>query len=468
MKIIRLILVIIAIVTVPLSMYNDMPILAILPVTAVFLDIFTNLNKRFFMKSVSVTIFYLSFMLRFIVLPFSIVLSGNFYSIGRQPDQYILNTSILLMWFELIINFLVVNFMAKRQLEPLYKDIQINRPQLSSTPKSFILFIFLSLIFVILYPNILNNFKFVFSGIDTETTSIFRGIDVRILQFTQIIIYLFVIEYLSKEYRKNKNVLLYILALVVAVINITIIRNDNRATILINAVSTYLILVYLFPRNYKSNILTGTLGVLSVLIYVSILRNEKYNLNTELSGINDIYIYIQTQIQAYLSGPSYIANGLELFANGNYFLKFDVFANDILLWSGYFGNFIFENISVSNINTSLMFNTFIYSGSIPFGSGDQIIPLSIQGFAYLNIIGYFLFPMIMPLLMIYFERMMILSKYLIIRYNYLILVIVTSLYMGYNLSIFGLYFFDRFFIYGIFIGLGLLINHIMKNLRRQT
>lgn len=461
MRVTKIIGIVIAIITIPLSFYNNIPVISLLPISVVVYDYYSKSINAVIMKSISVTIFYFVVFLRFVLLPFLISLSGEFYSIGRQPNLNFLNISIILMWIELSIHFIIINYLSRKHLKPLLnnkeKKVYTNR-----TPKILLFYVFISAAMFLFFPELFKNFKFVFAGIDTETISFFRGLDIRIILFSQILLYVFIIEYFSKKYNRSKNVLYYSFALLIAILNIVIIRNENRASLLINSISTYLILIYAFPNQKRFSLISGLIGVFVVILYVSILRNEKYNIQLELSNFSDILRTLQIQLQAYLSGPSYIANGLEQFANGAFFMNIKIMVTDILLWSGYVGNLIFESLNLSTLNTSMIYNSNLYFGLTMYGSGDQIIPLAVQGFAYFHIIGYFIVPLLMPFLMVVFEKKMILSKYLIVKYNYMTMVVVLSLYMGYNLSIIGLYFFDRFIIFGLFIFSGQAIYKIKK------
>jgi hypothetical protein len=383
-------------------------------------------------------------------LPFLTAISGEFFSIGREPDLNILNIAIFLMWIELTIHFALVNYLTKKYL---YKDFTINldRPiSIRRTPKFLLTYILFTVILLIFFPILTSNFNLVFIGIDTSTVSFFRGIDIRIIIFSQIVAYVMLMEFLSRKYRITGNQLLYLVAILLTIINLTIIRSENRASILINMLSTLLILVYSFPKQKKLSILTGFFGVFSIIIIVSLLRNEKYNNEIEVGDFIELVKILQIQLQAYFGGPSYIANGLELFSDGQYFMNIELIVTDILLWSGYLGNVVFENLHLSTLNTSSIYNAYLYGVLNNYQNADQIIPLAIQGFSYFHIIGFFLISIPMPYLMIKFEKKMIQSKYLIVKYNYMTMVIVLSLYMGYNLSIISLFFFDRFLIFMIF------------------
>jgi len=467
MKVYKVLLLIIAIVTIPFSFYNNLPVLSILPISVVIYNYYFKNINRVIMKSISVTIFHLVITIRFVILPFLTAISGDFFSIGRDPDLNILNIAILLMWIELTIHFALVNYLTKKYL---LKDLTINLDRTKSikrTPKILLIYILFTIILLIFFPSLVSNFKLVFVGIDTTTVSFFRGIDIRIILFSQILAYVMLMEFLSRKYRITGNQLFYFVALLLTIINITIIRSENRASILINTLSTFFILVYSFPKQKKFSILTGFFGVLSIVLFVSFLRNERYNIQIEVGNFTDLLKVLQVQLQAYFGGPSYIANGLEFFSDGTYFMNIELILTDILLWSGYLGNIIFENLHLSTLNTSVLYNTYLYGGLNMYGSGDQIIPLAIQGFSYFHIIGFFLIPILMPYLMIIFEKKMIQSNYLIIKYNYMIMVIVFSLYMGYNLSIIGLYFFDRFLIFMIFILSGQVFYKITKGVGKS-
>ncbi len=433
--------------TLLLSFDNELYYLIFLQITFLLCEFFYGFNSKIFLTSLGLSIFKIISIIRFIISPFILILTKSYFFYGQVIDINYYYWAILVMIIELILSNLLIKYLFSKKNNVLitYKK------KVSSFPLAFYLFYFVISILLLYYlPSLFSNFSIVFFDVNNPTISFFRGFDIRVLIFSESLFFLFNVFILHSFYKKNKNFIFILFAFSFLLINLIIVRSENRATLLFDTIASLYILFLLF-KIPKIHIFLFSILSLSIIIFISIQRQTFFGIN----GIEDLD-KVSLLLQSYFAGPSYVAMGLEMFTKSIILLNFELFLTDILIWSGYLGNFLFENGILPNLGSSYFYNLYIYGNNI-IGSGDQIIPLSIQGLSNFGILGLFIYQ---PIGLFIFHKIDCILKriqYIEVKYFLFLIYIPLALLFAYNISIISLYIFDRFFISLIFMLPGIFI-----------
>ncbi|GEM_PF-5806211 len=433
-----------------LGKHEGYDLIVLLPIIfSLCLILFHNF-ERLTSRYIGIKIYYYILWIRFALMPLSFTLSLNITGKGIDPISSNIDLAVFIMVIELITSSLIVHSLGESILlkNNLRQDFRVEEVKGRSYVFYFLFVISISLI--IIFPRLLDNFSFVTFNESSRTVSYFFGLDSRVLVISKMAFTCISISYLGKLYMKKKKYLLYILALIIGVINIMIFTGENRATIFFTIVPTLLILKTAFPDNEKITKYIILFSGFLILLSLSFYRIFAVTDWRPQGGTLDFsFDYLSKLLQAYLSGPRNIALGLESIKTYKSLIGFETFFSDILIWTGYLGNFLSKTFKITFLGTSYLFNLYIYKGNM-YGQGDQIVPLTIQSYAYFGVLGSAIFSMISSYLLVIFDYKICKSKTLNSIYINVMYATVLAMFMGYNISILMLYLFDRYLIFWIF------------------
>ncbi len=436
-------------------------LLFILPLSFAFvIGIFSNIVELA-KKYIGIKIFYFTLWLRYIVMPICISLSSEITGIGVDPQTKYIIIAIIIMAIELFITCVTITLYGNRRLRR-HNFEQTFILQKTDNRKSYLvhyIIILISILFIVVYPNLLNNFSFAVYDGSGYTISFLRGIDIRLIQVSIMLVFCMIVEKTRIKHVNSNNNKGYYLASFVGLAVMLIMKGENRASLLVGIVSVFVTLYAAFPNKRKTTTrLIMTVGGVA-LISLSLYRILAVTAWRPQGGILDINISsIARTLQAYMAGPRNIAIGLQ--AANTYSANFNTFISDIFIWSGYIGNFLSETLEIQFQGTSFLYNKYLYGPALT-GSGDQIVPMVNQSIWYFGYIGSMFFSTISALLIVKFDEFICKSKSVDMIYINTIMATITGLMMGYNISILSLYFFDKYLFYYLIVSVAnLYSNHI--------
>jgi hypothetical protein len=429
------------------EVHHEYILIGLLPISFAFCLLTSNTIHILYKKYIGIKLLNIVMWIRYTIMPVLVVFSKDLTGVGIEPQTNSINIALLIMVFEMISVFVVVNIAGKRILLNRKLEQSFEVKETDGKPIVYFIIIMLALAFVLAYPDLLNNFSFIVFNENSTVTSHFMGLDIRIIMIAQMALTCIIVTKMGKLYANNNNNIFYIIALVVCLISIMIFKGENRASIFLSIISTLMILKVAFPQKYKISRNLLIIAGLSSLIFLTLYRIYAVTSWRPEGGSQKINIdFFSQTLQAYISGPRNIAIGLEAM---NYFkneINISTLASDVLIWTGYLGNYISDIFGKPYIGTSYMFNLYLHNFNM-HGSGDQIIPMSVQSYAYLGQIGSSFFSILAAYFLVVFDSKICKSNTLDSIYINVLFTTVLSLSMGYNLTIAMMYFFDRYLLF---------------------
>ena len=424
------------------------------PFTLVIVLTFTHID-RLAKKYIGIKILYVTILIKYALLPFCLCFANNLTGVGIEPESHALQIASILQSLELIVVSIVVWYFGKTKLDSRHMMQTFSlREEKTNIRQSYfieIVLIIIALFFILIHPDLLRNFSFLQYDESTFTVSYFRGMDIRIIQIALMVFFCTIVSVCRKKYIQSGSSVYYIISLIIGVFSMLVIKGENRASLLINIIAVYIVLVAAFPQKRKNISITifafGVVALVLLSLYrmlaVTAWRPQGGTLDFSFDGAVRL-------IQAYLSGPRNVAQGIG--ATHAYSTSFNTFISDIFVWSGYIGNSIASIFDIEYLSTSLLFNRFIY-GNSALSSGDQIVPLCVQSLWYLGYLGSLLFSALVARLVVKFDELICKSDTLPMIYINTIMAVVTGLMLGYNVTIISMYFMDRYLIFLVFIAI---------------
>lgn len=411
-------------------------LLWILPVTFGISNILFNfLNSKYCNGIGTYTLFFMM-ILKYVVTPFTIVLTGNYYgtsiNYGVQPNSENINFAIWMLVYECITIF-IVNKVYKMKLYKKEKCIntkEIVDPQTDSRRKYRTLIIWGVIFLLIILPYIpsliSNNFLIITEDvIQNNIIGEHSGVYSIIYFFAKAFLFVGIVEYIIKKYNNNSK-LIAILYIIISCIYLGLNTGTSRWAILIPVIQMIYIAIRIFPSNKKMIILT-----LSILAVISITSITLYKFEIDVREDENNFIEavkeLSESMESYLSGPRNVALAIEMN---------EIYGENITLSTVI--NSAFSSVPyVSNfINVQDRFAKY-YNDYI-FGQNkweDQIIPSIGEGFAIFGLIGCNIFTIIYIILLIYIDNKLKKEKDIkyLFAYSYIGIRLATSL--GLNIAI---------------------------------
>lgn len=359
-------------------------LLPILPITFGVCSCFFISIYEYVFKSWSITLIIGIYYFRLVIIPI-IMFFGDYSSLILNNRVYTnMNTTILLLVYEVVSVFLTLSLRLKEVSFPS-KSLEIKNYNIFNTKSRFFKVIFVAMISfelfcVLLFPELsaYTNF-FISSSLEGSIkqaqeflymTKIVPGIIYRLYAFIfnilQIIVPVIVIQYIYKKYSKEKKLKAVFFSLFVIFISITIMTPEKANSILIG-VNLFLLIFYMYPRIIRK------IFPFAFLIGIFIIFGGLV-LKAGANHTGDIFKSLSSILTAYFGGPANVSVAVSM----NHYANTSTFFSDIVS-SIPFVSYFFTDL----ITTPKMFNLTLYGNS---NSGDQIIPMIGQGFYYFGFI----------------------------------------------------------------------------------
>ncbi|WP_409302868.1 O-antigen polymerase [Peribacillus sp. SCS-155] len=401
---------------------------------------------------------YFVMMIRYSIMPLILVIVERMEhsSIGYKSEY--LNSAIILMIYELTACVITIVLLGNKLL--LNGKVK-NEPKVlnkKSTNVVYIIIIAISALLIALFPALLGNFQF-FSIDDAKLGAIsyFRGLDIRLLIISKMVLYLLLVKYFASKYENNKNIIYYILSLLVSFLFVGIFQGENRTNILVDIICVILVLWYCFYSKRKITIVLISFFGLGMLTAISIFRLFAPRSWRPDGGDTDISLnFLANNLQLYVSGPENVALGVQSVELFNSNINFETLINDLFLWTGYLGNML----SLDETNSTVYFFNYLFNGVDPTGSVSltQIIPLIIQGYSYFGFVGAPIFSILMCVFVILLDKLIYKTSSIDFVFIYTFMVVRLGLFLGLNITILLMFVFDKY----IQLWLAVKMNRIIR------
>lgn len=298
--------------------------------------------------------------IRFILMPPICAIAGSQSGMAYiNPTVNSLNLSIIFM----IIEFFSVSFFCRLLIKPVKNKVEKKEYIISGRKSIYYLFFIFTLIMYILFGRNKGLIRFLIISLG-EGERIGDVTDTKLLIIRQLILcsifiaFLLVVHYSWKKYNISKKRRFFYLALLAAIINVSIIVGERRSAQIYALLCSLWILIQLFPLFRKKIITVLVIVSGTVLFFMSVYKFfGAFMFNSYSDAIVNSQFdvpFVARTLQSYFFGPENIAISLDFFNINNYniFQMFFDFLRSI------FGlNYVFKNMGEV---TSIAFNSFVY------------------------------------------------------------------------------------------------------------
>lgn len=313
---------------------------------------------------------------RYVIIPFLIVYTGLYG--GRSPVPPLptsYSLALNLMIYEIIAVSIVLFFAFKNVKRNIGTENEVKLPK---TIFFYIVFVFLSLVMLVISPGAINSFAFLMPSETTggiATGSTLQNITFYSLLTTKYLIFLILMSFFYKKYQATDNNIYVIFAFITVLLNIAIIFGDNRADFIVSAIVSIILFYKLFPKQARFASL-----ILIILIFIITGFISEHRNNQTLTGGADELVDFTHTLQVYMGGPYNVALAVETAELNPDSRTLFNFSYDMLRPAIGF-NFLLRGLDVKMSNEH--FNErYFYSDRY-----SQIIPMIGQGYFYFGFFG---------------------------------------------------------------------------------
>ncbi|MDD3409218.1 MAG: hypothetical protein PHY12_00255 [Eubacteriales bacterium] len=419
--------------------------LFLLPVALCFVVLLPNFRDMAH-NYIGIKMLYISMWIRYCVFPLSVSFSDRITGIGSNPSATNIGIATLVMVAECIaVSSVVELYGTKKLLKRGYEQsFKINYLTQNRTHFVEWLVVAISAIFIAIHPDLLNNFSFAVYSTSSSNISYFMGLDIRVIQIAIILIFCLSVGWCKKKHIVRANMLYYYISLLAGVLCMLVFKGENRASLMINIISVIVVLTAVFPDRRRFTVATILGAGIIALVALSLYRILAVTAWRPQGGKLDIsFNWLTGMIQGYLGGPRGIAQGIE--AASKYPASMGTFLSDLLIWTGYLGNYISEAFHISFEDTSYLFNLSIYGNGL-IGTGDQIVPLAAQSIWYLGYLGSPVLSSCVGVMVVLFDKKICKAETIDLIFINTMMAVVTGLMFCYNVSVITMYLMDRYFL----------------------
>lgn len=343
-------------------------------------------------KSIVSYIFAFYGFLRYIITPFLIAIAGN----GQAAYFLTNNTTAIqkasfLMIYELIAMSIFLYLFSASKRSYILRNNMNSKVILKGRKFIYFFIGLLSLLLIVLTPSIRDNLSFLIIGTNTGSR-VNEDISSSLMLIRQIILtaivmgYVTIVSILHERYMKNGRQKYFYWAIMIALINVSVIVGERRIMQVYTAFASTYVLITLFPEYRKKAIkliMTATIVVVGLMSIYKFFDAFLYNSYIEALKYSSFDISNFTRLmQAYFFGPQNVAKSVEIASTGLQpitRLFYDVARSTMGI------NFLVKDIMFT---TSDVFNSFIYDRYVPSGH-----PVSGIGYGHMYF-GYLISPLL--------------------------------------------------------------------------
>ena len=388
----------------------------------------------FLYKSYPSILFEIAAFVKYCFLPLLLYSDSTYYEVmGPSPSDYGIQMAIKITIYEMLLIYAFRYIYISKSINIYDRSIDYWQEKIFKHTKQIVLVaLSIGLIFLILFPNI------VFPGLifledkndvaSREKVPIFPIL----ISIWKIFTFLLSLCVIYKSYLKrkdsNKSLFLSVLAYIICLF---LILGDSRWGVIFLTFSFLAIITKLYGKVARRYVYIISPIFLILLIFITIY---KFNDQMELLYDGDIIkLFGQlfaSQLQAYFSGISLVAQSVDMSIDIHYLSDFSIKT----LWNDFVGSIpLVSKLSDQTMRTNYLFNQYVLGANTEWFT--QIIPCSGIGYIYM---GFWLSPfftVIYNILGLHYERKMYFTSSIFLKYIYIMIAFWMSLSICFNTQI---------------------------------
>lgn len=336
-------------------------------------------------NKISIQLIVLTFYIRMVIVPFFMQFSSFERNIVVQDVSETFNVAIGLMIYEYFLVFLIMaTFVGRFKMNPPRNNLVKNMNTPASSYKKFKIVLYLLTVFaiisMILYPQILANYKFFVFLSEEQSIEWYRNYNIAKNSVPIMLFYLstwtiniikniWVLVFILELRKKGLSKLKLLISILLIILNSLISSGDTAFSIYFS-ISLLIVLIYLYP-NYKKR-----LSIFSFLSIAIVGGLGLFSLATsKLESSKELLYSLSQTVQAYFSGPINVAVSLTMDEYKSFYYIVSDFLISLPLIKAFF---------TSRVSSTELFNQVLYGFNS--AGGGQIIPSVSLGNFYFGII----------------------------------------------------------------------------------
>ncbi|RRT93465.1 hypothetical protein [Empedobacter falsenii] len=336
------------------------------------------LETKFFKKyTLMLYILLVLSLVKYYIIPLLIIFSNNIKAVGPLPSLYNFKYAILITIIEILTLYIVKYlFFKKNTKNNINNTFKYVRHYTKNNNLKFLI-IALLLLFFFLFNQSLLLPKNIFAERDYyEDGGVKSSLSIVVKWIIVIAFPIFVI--FIKQYFKTTG---YYLNLLFFLLFGYLQLGTSRWTILFYTIIAFAFLLKVYGNKVKKVIFPVSGLLLFVMLSISIYKFS-WAVNDSSNKYIDIVIVMSEQLQSYFSGPTLIAQSLEI--ENNYKIGISTLINDFA------GSIPLVSSSVDQGNRiNYIFNEYIFGANTIIQT--QIMPMSGIGYVYFGLLGSTIF-----------------------------------------------------------------------------
>src|SRR5699024_103622 len=261
----------------------------------VYLTVFVLvLSKATFGKRIRIFFLIFSFngFLRYVLLPFFIVMSGYYGGRSRIPPSIIsIRLAVILMIYEMIIVGIVLFIYENKRKATSNLNIKNSN---KDTNTFYYIFIFITLVVLFIRPSVFNQISFLIPSFGRVELNTFDNFILYSFNISKNLLYILFIKYLYRQYKIKKSEVYIILSIIFSLINTIIYVGSSRIDVIFPAVVSIIILMYF----YRFRVLKYVFIIVPIVIFIFSAMTEYRNYSS-ITGNTNYLIEITDILQVY-------------------------------------------------------------------------------------------------------------------------------------------------------------------------
>ena len=287
---------------------------------------------------IALKIYYAVLVCRYIILPYTIYLSGGetgyYMPSVRYPVSYWV--AIIVMCIELIISVVVIKKTYKKTYNKAKKSIiNSNRYKCNTiTSGGWLVIGFLCLILIVRINYVIPSTNIILLKDSAEDAGVWY--EAIIVNCLKAFGFAMLMQKIHRSRGARINIIYYIMAVLLALANFGIYYGSNRAYIVMTLIATLFIYMYIYPQ-YKMISMVALIPI-GIVCVVTMFVNKQFGVELSEFSTSDLGVQsISNIIELYIGGPWNYASGFEA--------SFGRYLPDIgMIVAGYIQKFALANI----------------------------------------------------------------------------------------------------------------------------